>query len=146
MEPFWESALENHQAGMSGSRWTSPKLIDSLVQCNSAATDNWMTHRSQAVCALALQKERDGSRLSPPIHATFIFLDHQHSSFACAMEMSKCFSRSRKIAEISDRAFEQRWKNVHRTLWDGAKVVEFFERYLVPVHQCCQSLMHAIKE
>ena len=62
MEPFWESALENHQAGMYGSRWTNPKLIDSLVQCNPAATDNWMTNRSPAVCAPALQKERDGSR------------------------------------------------------------------------------------
>ena len=62
------------------------------------------------------------------------------------MEMSKCFSRGREIAEISNRTFEERWKNVHRTLWGGAQIVELFERYLVPVHQCRQSLMHAIKE
>ena len=97
-------------------------------------------------CALALQTERDGSRLSPPIHAAFIFLDHEHSSFARTMEMSECLSRGREIAEISDRTFEQRWKNVHRTLWGGTQVVELFERYFVPVHQRRQSLMHAIKE
>ena len=62
------------------------------------------------------------------------------------MEMSECLSRGREIAEISDRTFEERWKNVHRTVWGGAQVVELFERYLVPVHQCRQSLMHAIKE
>ena len=50
------------------------------------------------------------------------------------MEMRERFSRRWEIAEISDRTFEERWKNVYCTFWGGAQVVELFERYLVPVH------------